>query len=158
MAFVNPFIAAKDKVQYLYWKHLDIGTTYHLELIQPLKATVVEIKQKRFEDGAYLRSAVEVVEDHKEDILGLNKGRQLIMDFPVKTFERALAAVARNILNGLEDSDNVRIKFKKESKQSILMYELERLAPTEQQKEFAHRVYSAQKKEEGVIVRKEEEL
>ncbi len=133
----NPFLSTKGKVQHLSCKHFIVSETYHVELIQPLKATVLEIKQKRFEDGAYLMTAVEVIDDHQSNIFELNKGSHVIMDFPVRTFERALIAVSRNVLRDLSDCDNVRIRFRKDSKQSIFIFELERMVPTEEQKLFA---------------------
>jgi len=154
----NPFLAAKGKTQHLSWKHLIISNIYHFELIHPLKATVLELQQKRFEEGAYLITAVEVVDDHQSNIFELNKGTLAIVDFPIRTFERALAAVSRTILMDLGDCDNVRIKFRKDSKQSIFIFELERMVPSEEQKIFADKVYSVKEQKEEVIIRRGEEL
>lgn len=136
-------MALKDASQHLSWKHLKQKCQYHFELIQPLKATVAELRDNDDHySAAYLMVAAEVLKNQNATMSELINEDLIMIDLPIKTFERAFIAVSRQTRKEIEESDNVRIKFTKESKQSIFIHEIERLKPKPEHITFADKVYS----------------
>lgn len=158
MTIPNPFISARDKPQFVSWKFFIDKEIYHLEFILPFKAIIEE-----FREGGYMNIAAEVKEDHNLNVSMIQKDNLIVMNIPVKTFERAWMCVNRSFREQFTADDNLRIKFFKSSKQDIRIKEIERLKPCNGQKEFAEDFYNQpdlydKHPERPVKVRRTEEL
>ena len=149
MTTFNPFF--NKEAQEIRWMHMEVGV-YSFELIMPLKGIVEE-----YAKGGYLKICAEVLESIPK--LQVNKGEYIFLSFPVRTLESAWLSQGRTFRNQVTEDDNLKIIFRKGTRQSILIIELERLKPTEEHIKFAQENYSRQRSNKvDVIVQKPEEI
>ena len=132
----NPFIAVKDMLQYLTWKNLQAGRKYHVELVQPAKCLISEYK-----DGAYMLIVAQVVEDSKVHQTEMVKGDVLIINIALRTFKKAWISQPISFRQQLTGDCNLRLKFVKESKQSMQILCAEIVQPTPEQLTKSSDVY-----------------
>lgn len=134
---VNPFTTVA--VQHTSWGHLKDDTEYHFEFLLPFKAV---IKEQGIKQGNYYAFCVEVLETQKSNIVQLTEKELVIVEIPYKTFTREWNSVDGVLRRRLTENDNVRIRFRKNSKASVTFLEYERLVATPEHIEFANKHYS----------------
>jgi hypothetical protein len=135
----NPFKTNRDTPQHVSWKHFIDWEIYHVEFILPFNAIINEWGH---EGGAYMSICAEVLEDHNLHVSTILKGQLIIIDIPIKTFNRSWICVNKVFREQFESGDNLRVKFRKRSKQDMSMIELEKFQPSPEQKAFADRIYA----------------
>lgn len=146
----NPL--TQHQAQTLSWKNLEEKQVYNFELLIPFNGVVEPYKNL----GSYLYYCAQAREAYLS-INGFNAGEMLIIGIPVCTFERAyfaLSYILRNQIIQRADTINVRIKFEKESRESMRIIECEMLIPTPEQIEFAKTNYSAKAQKVNEFKRK----
>jgi len=134
----NLFKVIKDKPQHISWQHLKLNLVYDFELILPFKSIVQEINNK----GGYMIICAEVLDTQETNIHEVNKGQNIIIDFAMKTFGRSWEATSYKFRQKFNDTDNLHIKFIKESRQKIKLLELDIKKPTNEHEDFADKVYN----------------
>ena len=82
----------------------------------------------------------------------------IIIDIPIKSFSRAWLCIHYTFRNQINENDNVRIAFKKKSKQDIVIIDYEKLEPTQEHKEFAERNYKQPEPFKKTVIRESVEL
>jgi len=129
-----------------------------MEFIMPFDAVVNESGYR--EGGAYIVLCAEILADCNLHVSQIQKGAMVVINFPLKTFARSWVCVNKTFRDQLQPGDNVRVKFKKNSKQDIAMYDLERVVPTDEQREFAEKNYAVVEPsfKRKLVVRSSEEL
>ena len=134
----NPFSNGLNAPQYVRWQDFQENTPYHFELILPLKAVVQAWKNK----GAYLVVAAISLSPAPTMNSEIVPNTKFLINFPVRTLERAYLAISTTFRKSMTDTDNLVLKFSKPSKESLLIKHYERLASTPEQQLFANEQYS----------------
>jgi hypothetical protein len=155
MSVPNPFITAMDKPQHVSWKFFIDNEVYHLEMILPFQAIINEVNPR---GGAYLSLCAEVIEDKQLNVSTISKDSMIIVDIPLRTFERAWVCVNRNFRESFSPDHNLRIKFHKKSKQDFNILDIEKKLPCNGQVEFAKSYYNSLPKPSFVRRNKPEEV
>lgn len=161
MIIKNPMDATEDQYQHLSWKHLKDKTTYFLELIKPKKGPISYHTNSTDNGGAYWTLAVEVLEESITNMYPLVKGEKIVIDFPVKTFQRSWAALSRILRREFTIEHNLKIKFTKITKKNIFIHTVERMESSPEHSKFADEIYlhpeiySPEKSVKAVIRREE---
>jgi len=151
---INPFIKARTKPQHLSWKHLLEKTSYQLELLLPFSAVIMEWGRT----GAYLSLCAEVLVTKKTTNSEIIAGQKIIIDVPVKTFERSWQGINYELRKSVDENSNVKITITKNSRKDMILTNCEKKEVTPDQREFCEKNYSELQQEYTAIVRKEETL
>lgn len=138
---LNPLVAAQNKYQHLSWKHLKNNETYHFEFLQPLKGPVTKHNSAKKQMGTYWTIIADAIDKCKTNILPMQAQERVLIDIPVKTFERAWVAISLLFRRDFTPKHNLRIKFVKKSKQSMFIQEIEKLMSTPEQDQFCNEKY-----------------
>ena len=138
MTVQNPFMVNKDKPQQVSWKHFIQGPMYHIELIKPFDCIINEVHKG---GGAYMSLCAEVIETQKLHVSEIQEGQLIIVDLPVKTFDRAWRCVNRVVRAQTTPEDSIRILFVKKSKQDLDIKEVENKVMSPEQEQFAKQEY-----------------
>ena len=154
----NPFIALQYQAQQVSWKHCPSNTIYQMELILPFRAIVDEAGFR--DGGAYVSICAQVLEDRKLNVSEIQAGSFIIINFPIRTFSRAWLCISRTFREQFCADDNLKVTFRKGSKQDISIISYERVVPTDEQKEFAEKNYVVAEPsfKRKLVVRRSEEL
>ena len=156
MENINPFIVSKDKPQEISSKQFKEGVLYDFELILPFKAILCEYRG----NITYLHLCAISNKDEKLSVSEVFKGEKIMIDFPIKTFNRSWLGVNHLFRSQITENDNVRLVFKKKSKESIMIISYEKIEPTHAQKDFAEKNYVEPEKfsPKKTIIRTREEF
>jgi len=133
----NPFIPANQPPQYLTWQFFLDGEEYHLEFILPAKSMVHPYKE-----GGYLFIAVNTLEPHITPIETLPPGTLLVVGIPFKTFMGAWQRISYNWRQSLQSNENIILKFKRLSRQKIILLKMKKTIASTEQIAFAQRAYA----------------
>lgn len=117
--------------QEITWTQINNGQTLKLELINPLRAKV-----STFKGTKYVKFLVQALENNEDP--AITKDSVLFVNFPLKTWERAMYSISLSKKSHWHDlgEDNIQIEFTKEGKTIMKFSEIERVEITEEQKEF----------------------
>lgn len=161
MDSLNPLVSTRGKPMHVSWKYLVENKEYNFELIMPFHAPVIRYKLV----GRYLCLCITVIADQKTIGSEFLKDQQAMVDIPVKTFERVWMGINHIFRDQIKEEDNILLKFKKLSKQDIILLSYERREPSQKQIDFANKWYKEQREviarineSKKTIVRKGEEL
>lgn len=149
MGIENPFITGLKLPQQISWKHLKDKVKYSFEIIQPLNGVIGTYKNK----GAYLTLCGEVKLNQPLHVSEVLEGHLVMLDLPIRTFERAWMCIHHLFRSQLSDTDNVILTFTKHSKESMTIVKYEKLTPKLEHTAFANEQYK-RKKERIDMMRK----
>jgi len=131
---INPLL--QSEIQRLSWKHFLDGKKYSLELITPFGGIVDE-----WGEGAYLRFAVEVIEDQEISASTISKNSLVEISLPLRSFERSWFALNPTFRKQITAQDNLSITFKRISERNIQFVTVERRKPSPEHITFADKIY-----------------
>lgn len=138
----SPFYRVRQMIQQVSWKDLVEGKEYHLELIQPLKAPIKKWNGRRKQDAFYIDILAESMEESSKP--EFFKGQIINIGFTTNAFTNALSVVNKFKVESVQEEDNIRVKIKKLSKQTMRFLEFERMQPKPEHIEATLKHYQRQ--------------
>jgi hypothetical protein len=123
-------------IQEILWRHLDKGAELELELVYPLKAKI-----HRWKQTDYVRFVAQVTKTTPNP--QLLEGEFVYIQFPLKTWERAMYAIPltkKKCWNSLGE-DNIYFKGVKHDKTMFVIQDVERRMINEEQRAMAVKYY-----------------
>lgn len=111
----NPFVSGDIGLQHVSWKHLSDGFEYEFTLIKPFNGVCMDYRGT----DAYLCFCAVVRSEFRMDSFVVGAGEFILLDIPIRTFNRAWDGVPRPVRLALQGEDGVRLRFAKNSFQDI---------------------------------------
>jgi len=134
----NLFLTTRDLPKQLGWRFLAPNVEYSLEFLEPVQALTQQVSRH----GSYTLVAAEVMEDAPTRNFPLLKGERVILDLPSLSFRRAWMTVATHVREAMDKGINVRVRFVKKNKKTILITDVERVQATDEQRAYVKKTYT----------------